>query len=136
LCCHTFWHWDYNFQFILVCFGVKSFLKNVFSIFRCLVGEKIMVNKNYFQFDSKSLFNFLKTVNRFLDLKSLFLHAHLWKSATAGHWSLLVAQLYHQRSPNFIILLSESGQCRNLVSRNLATSPVSNRPNSGETGQI
>jgi hypothetical protein len=30
-------------------------------------------------------------LNRFLDLNFSFLHAHLWESDTAGHWSLLVA---------------------------------------------
>jgi hypothetical protein len=41
-----------------VCFSVKYFLENDFGIFRCLVRAKIIVNKNYFQFDRKSLFNF------------------------------------------------------------------------------
>jgi hypothetical protein len=34
----------------------------------------------------------LKTVNRFLNLNSSFWHACMWKSATARHWSLLVAE--------------------------------------------
>jgi hypothetical protein len=57
-----------------------------------MVGAKIMVNGNHFQFDRKSLFNFwkMKIVNRFLDLNSSYLHAHLWEFATARHWSLLV----------------------------------------------
>jgi hypothetical protein len=41
-----------------VCFGVKCFLKNIFGIFWCLVGTKIMVNENHFQFDRKIFFNF------------------------------------------------------------------------------
>jgi hypothetical protein len=34
----------------------------------------MMVNGNHFQFDRKSLFNFLKTIYSFLDLNSSFKH--------------------------------------------------------------
>jgi hypothetical protein len=39
-------------------FDVKYFMKNIFGIFRYLIGEKIMVNENHFQFDRKNFFNF------------------------------------------------------------------------------
>jgi hypothetical protein len=65
-----------------------------------------MINRNHFQFDCKSLFNFWKTI---LDLNSLFLHVRLWESATAEHWSLLVARLYHRRPLNFDIRLQDFG---------------------------
>jgi len=47
--------------------------------------------------------------NRFLDLNSSFLLAHLWESTTAEHLNLLVTRLYRRRSSNFSIQLSESG---------------------------
>jgi hypothetical protein len=53
-----------------VCFGVKCFLKNYFGIFRRLVGAKIIVSENYFQFDRKSLFNFWKMIYGFEYRKS------------------------------------------------------------------
>jgi len=37
----------------------------------------------------------LKTVNYFLNLNFLFLHAHLWESSTARHWSLLATRICH-----------------------------------------
>jgi hypothetical protein len=60
-------------------FRRKMFFKKCSRHFLVFGGEKIMVNGNHFQFDSKSLINFWKAkiVNRFLDLNSSFLHAHL-----------------------------------------------------------
>jgi hypothetical protein len=60
-----------------------------------------MVNKNYFQFDRKSLFNFwkTKTVNCFPNLNSSLLQARLWESSTVEHWSLLVVRIYCWRFP-------------------------------------
>jgi len=77
-----------SWVFVSVCFGVKYFLKNVFGILRCLVGAKIIINENHFQFDHKYFFQFLendlrfsfavlKTVNHFLNLNSSFLPSHL-----------------------------------------------------------
>jgi hypothetical protein len=74
----------------------------------------MMVNENHFQFDRKSLLNLsktiydLKTVNHFLDLNSLFFYTRFWESVIARHWSLLIARIYRQMSPNFGIRLSES----------------------------
>jgi hypothetical protein len=45
-------------------------VKNIFGIFQCLVGVKIMVNGNYFQFDHKIYFNFLETIYSFENRKS------------------------------------------------------------------
>jgi hypothetical protein len=45
----------------------------------------------------------------FLDLNSSFFQARLWESATAEHWSLLVAWLYRRKSLNFGTWLPESG---------------------------
>jgi hypothetical protein len=79
------------------------------------VGAKIMINENHFQFDRKSFFNFwkmiygFKTLNHFSNLNSSFLPAGLWESATAEHWSLLVARVYRRR---FQILAYD---CRNLA---------------------
>jgi len=39
-----------------------------------------------------------RTVNRFSNLNFSLLLAHLWESATAEHWSLLVARIYRRRS--------------------------------------
>jgi hypothetical protein len=71
-----------------------------------------MVNKNYFWFDRKSLFNFwkMKTVNRFPNLNSSSLNACLWESTTAGHQSLLVARIYRRKSQILIF------DCRNPAS--------------------
>jgi hypothetical protein len=57
------------FYLCSICFGVRCFLKNIFSIFQCLVAAKIIVNKNNFQFDRKSLFNFWKTIYSFQNRK-------------------------------------------------------------------
>jgi hypothetical protein len=40
--------------FVSIYFCEKCFLKNVFGILRYLVGAKIMINENHFQFDRKS----------------------------------------------------------------------------------
>jgi hypothetical protein len=53
-----------------VCFDVKYFSENVFGIFWCLVGAKIMVNRNHFLFNRKSLFNLRKTIYGFQNRKS------------------------------------------------------------------
>jgi hypothetical protein len=59
-----------NNHLYYICFGVKYFLKNVFGILKCLVGVKIIVNGNHFQFDRKSFFNFCKRIYDFENLKS------------------------------------------------------------------
>lgn len=50
---------------LLLCFGYKMFSEKYFCHFRCLVGVKLMVNENHFQFDRKSLFDFWKTIYSF-----------------------------------------------------------------------
>lgn len=58
-----------NLMLRLFWFGVKWFLKNNFSILRCLVRAKIMVNENHFRFHRKTLFNFLKMIYSFKNRK-------------------------------------------------------------------
>jgi hypothetical protein len=59
---------------MLCLFVCKMFLKNIYDIFQCLVGAKIMVNENHFSFDhkSKSLFNFWKVIYGFKNRKLFF----------------------------------------------------------------
>jgi hypothetical protein len=47
-------------------------MENDFGILRCLVGAKIMVNENHFQFDGKNFFNFWKTIYSFKNRKSFY----------------------------------------------------------------
>jgi hypothetical protein len=73
----------------------------------------------------------VKIINRFLDLNFLFLHACLWESATTGHWSLLVARLYRQRSSN---LLSIAKIQRTRFQSNWLES-IQHSPDSGQTSR-
>jgi hypothetical protein len=54
---------------MLFFFWYKIFFEKYFGIFECLVRAKIMINENYFQFDHKSIFNFLKMIYAFKNRK-------------------------------------------------------------------
>jgi hypothetical protein len=112
-------------------FGCKIFFRKYFMYFFILCAiekwwsTKIIISltvKAYLILEKR--FTILKPVNRFLHLNSSFLQAHLWESATAEHWSLLVAWIYCRKSTNFGIRSPESGRCWNLalVCRNPTTS--------------
>jgi hypothetical protein len=81
-----------------------------------LVGIKIVVNENYFQFDRKIFFNFWNTNRKSFSGFKLFILARTFVGIR-HNWSLLVTRLYRQISPNFSIELPESDQYwRNPVS--------------------
>jgi hypothetical protein len=116
-------------------FRLKIFSKKCFRHFPVFGGgENNGQRKSFFSLTVKYFlifgkrFTVLKTVNHFLDLNSSFLHTHLWKSATVGHWILLVTQLFRRRSPNFSIGLLKFGNlCRNLTTL-LDSDPFSRIP--------
>jgi len=111
-----------KYTLMLRLFQRKMFSEKDFGIFWYLVGAKIMVNKNHFQFNRKSFFNFWKMIH-FLDLNSYSCTHICEKSATAKHFSLLIALIYRRRS---WILISDDTR-RIPVEKILA-----NRPNSDQ----